>query len=428
MDVNANGLKLCQYHGSAAGCRYGGACFLSHSNPNSVQLCKRYISSTGCLYGRDCWDRHWDFVNQRDPGPARKKCNYYRYQYNPYRPASHRGKPRRMRRPKKRKKKAFKKMDEALAVYYAECHREDYYDDDDDDEGQKGKFMRFVLKQEMDEEAVELQLADGVNPNECPYVAMDPSFPFPAETAFPDFSSRNAAILGVLRRCYRFGKYGVLQRYKGIEWDLFCGSDSNCTFSGQSAKGGCSHLMRMVNALIYYSKFEIVGNGSSKRQLMEFANGSYCALLSDYIHTMDRHIESKHIDYIQERHSAKFGLIDKCDINNCLLLFRSQDRYTPDGHHHDDHDDDNDHKEEDLSGNSLFFRDIMDAMHCYLVHSYDIGLRIKVRRYPYDGNDGADSRWRTWETDKMYKYVCQLELAEIDVFVFCTSWCVARSH
>jgi len=492
--------KLCQYHGSASGCRYGVSCFLSHAQPNSVPVCKRHTSTQGCLYGADCWDRHWDFDTLRDLRPPsgrtppkgrfRGKNAHHKYvkfgkyaKFPKWPPFS--GAKERLR--KKRKEKSnlksnlksqsienedwARRMDSALKAYYAECHRSDYADDNG-----RGKLLRFLKTHQMDRAAVERALGirdenangddqknqdrdrahalsngsgnlngssdSGSGNARSQLLSIDNAFPIPPKSSDDDEAingdddakiqsessnmsgcERDAMVRDVLRRCLCFGKAGILQRYQSIDWSLFERKEADvCSFSGQSpsaevSEGStCTHLQRMINALIYYSKFDIIDNDASKQQLMDLADredgGQYPALLDDYMHCMAHHSESKHVDYLQQTQSQQFGLIDKCDINNCLLLFRAskEDEYRLD---------------DDADSLDFFYRDLMDALHCYLVHSYDIGLRIKVR--PSTSSDHGP-HWTEWHEDKMYKYVCCLQLTDADVFVFCTSWCVARSH
>merc|ERR1719362_1163316 len=89
--------------------------------------------------------------------------------------------------------------------------------------------------------------------------------------------------------------------------------------------------------------------------------------------------------------------------------------------------------EEEVDGIALFYRDLLDALHCYLVHQMDIGIRIKVRERRRDDSDHEDHRrWTQWEPERgstaVYKFVCRIQCQQSDVFVFCTKWCHARSH
>ena len=50
--------ELCQFYGSAKGCKWGAKCWDDHSNPNSVTFCARFNSAAGCSFGNNCYDRH----------------------------------------------------------------------------------------------------------------------------------------------------------------------------------------------------------------------------------------------------------------------------------------------------------------------------------------------------------------------------------
>ena len=56
--------SLCQYHGSAIGCKYGNFCRYSHKRPESIPLCKYYPSANGCKYGPNCRYRHQEYSCQ----------------------------------------------------------------------------------------------------------------------------------------------------------------------------------------------------------------------------------------------------------------------------------------------------------------------------------------------------------------------------
>ncbi len=217
----------------------------------------------------------------------------------------------------------------------------------------------------------------------------------------------------MIQRCYKYGKYGILSCYKHIDWKLYFGKkeDDECS------ERGCSHLNRMINALKYYSKVQVMSNESDKQQFLEFVQETYVSLLSDYVHIMARHCEPAHVDEVQAAKSKEFVLINKCDATNCLLLFFSPSdpnkhrfrasKYLLDG-------------DGDVDDSILFYRDLMDSMHCHLVHSIDIGIRIKTTRKKEE-----NERLKTWK-DPKFDYVSRLKCRKHKVYVFATKNCHSR--
>eukprot|EP01084_Bolivina_argentea_P282134 482888_1 len=86
---------------------------------------------------------------------------------------------------------AFNRIDKALAIYYTNHGRKDYYDENGD-----GKFIAFVHENDFDENAIDLELGDNVNPNDCLYLSMDNGFPLIDET------QRSQQIFEILTHCY----------------------------------------------------------------------------------------------------------------------------------------------------------------------------------------------------------------------------------
>ena len=471
----------CEWHGSAAGCRFGDQCTFNHNNPNSIKICKEYAAGLGCDYGDSCYCRHWDFERNCDLAPRgalrcgssasgssisgssassrssasmsssfRDDRGYHTEYWNPSRRQWEKSRKISSKKRKKRKKKRmFKRMDEGLAAYYEECGRDDYLNTN-----QKGKFLCFVHQQNLDHIAVEQQLGNDVDLSECTLLEMDSDFPFPDDIEIDDIDNdiasdsdpvisvmdsvpRQRAMLDVLRRCWLFGKYTMMNQYGGGDWNLFKDSKTSddrsterCSFGKHKPSGHCAALRRAINSLIYFSKFYEIQKHESKQQLLDFVDMTYSKLIRDYMHIMRRHADSKQIDHLHRAEAERFQQIQQCDTNNCLLLYRHKNAQDDEGQV-DDHEDGRDGRDgkEEEENNVLFYRDLMDAMHCYLVHQYDIGIRIKVRdSSQYSDDEMDDARWRRWERNSLYKFVCQIACHESDVFVFCTQWCHARSH
>merc|ERR550532_2177211 len=110
--------------------------------------------------------------------------------------------------------------------------------------------------------------------------------------------------------------------------------------------------------------------------------------------------DSSHVDKLHSVEGTRFQQIRQCDANNCLLLYRHQNTK-------EEEDEKGKGKDEEADQTALFYRDLMDALHCYLVHQFEIGIRIKVRQRR-DGNDDWWMRWGSKDEEGMYKFVCRI--------------------
>jgi len=184
--------------------------------------------------------------------------------------------------------------------------------------------------------------------------------------------------------------------------------------------GTCTHLDRMILTLKFYSKWNVVTDAHDKEQFMEFVNGIYVTLLSDYVHIMEKHHDAcdwkREIDVIYKKWGEDFRSYKPCDIknNNCLLL---------DVHRKGrDEEEEKAESEEVESRQLVFYRDLMDSMHCYLLHQHENGFRIRVTEHSRRPNP----KHKKWKDDRFH-YEYKMHCNRHDVFVFCTDSCVSRT-
>merc|ERR1719474_721306 len=109
----------------------------------------------------------------------------------------------------------------------------------------------------------------------------------------------------------------------------------------------------------------------------------------------------------------------QCNGTNCLLLYRHHQKQGDSGSKSSESSEESESKvsstEEDdddvLDNNMLFYRDLMDAMHCFVAHGYDIGFRIKAK--PTDnslvGSFSDDMDMMRWEGDPQYAFICKIQ-------------------
>ena len=128
----------------------------------------------------------------------------------------------------------------------------------------------------------------------------------------------------------------------------------------------CKSVKLVIEALIYYQSLNVTDNNEDhKAQLVELCNNKYPQIIDHYIHILDEHNNPNDLPKIQEFMQKKDEYM-ACNISNCQLLSRyHRDRRirtnTPNNTNNNDF---------------VFWRDIMDQIHCFLCHIYDTGMRI----------------------------------------------------
>eukprot|EP01084_Bolivina_argentea_P094043 169073_1 len=94
----------------------------------------------------------------------------------------------------------FERVDKALGEYYFNCGRDDYYDNNG-----IGKFMAFVINNDINEKQIDLFLGNDVTSDECLLVYMDDQFPLFNMNINHANYSRNYEIFQVIKYCYKHG-------------------------------------------------------------------------------------------------------------------------------------------------------------------------------------------------------------------------------
>ena len=138
----------------------------------------------------------------------------------------------------------------------------------------------------------------------------------------------------------------------------------------KSLDDGCPFTMRIIEAAKYSASLlqNPCSNQTHQNELVNFCQNTYPTLLDDYIHIVNLHHHEidKISNLFQNKDSSNTNptSID-CDINNCQFFARNH-RLTSDQSIQDSN----------LDDDYLFYRNILDTIHCYIFHSYDIALRV----------------------------------------------------
>eukprot|EP01084_Bolivina_argentea_P004322 8218_1 len=135
------------------------------------------------------------------------------------------------------------------------------------------------------------------------------------------------------------------------------------TFECNLLNRGCTAVKRIIHGLKHFSCLDQDAT-TYHQTLVQFVKNTYVSLLDDYIHIIQCHNDN--LDYISTSMINDYHII-ACDINKCSFVlrhFRSN-------------------KQDDMSNllsddDFVFYRNLIDSIHCYLFHSYDIGLRVNT--------------------------------------------------
>eukprot|EP01084_Bolivina_argentea_P084460 152733_1 len=134
-----------------------------------------------------------------------------------------------------------------------------------------------------------------------------------------------------------------------------------------SLEEGCECINRMHSALRYYSSLNLDHSQHAENKLVKYCNMTYKLLLNDYVHIVTNHNSDTDLHKIFNLLTASDDYIE-CTIAKCTLSSR----------HYRDRNVNNINKSKVESNKDfMFYRDILDSMHCFLFHLYDFGLRIK---------------------------------------------------
>eukprot|EP01084_Bolivina_argentea_P094899 170624_1 len=143
----------------------------------------------------------------------------------------------------------------------------------------------------------------------------------------------------------------------------------------------CIELSRIISALRFYKT-----NHNSKDKLLKYMINYETQLISDYHHVLHKHLNEDNIK--RDKSAKQFSLIYTtmmeqydlfCDVNKCQIFQRNNRQ----------------REIQDIGAkfsddkNAKVFIDVLDSIHCYFVHSVDIGYRNiqKLKPVHVDNSD-----------------------------------------
>eukprot|EP01083_Nonionella_stella_P018435 51370_1 len=131
-----------------------------------------------------------------------------------------------------------------------------------------------------------------------------------------------------------------------------------------SIKNGvrCDRVNNVLRCLCFYQSLDIDNNDSHRDALVKTFTDEYTTFLDDNIHMILNH--NHEIEHIHKIAISQPNM-NRCELSKCILAMR----------HHRDRQRGSDLS---LSKEVMFWRETMDACHCYVYHMYDLGLRLEM--------------------------------------------------
>ena len=146
----------------------------------------------------------------------------------------------------------------------------------------------------------------------------------------------------------------------------------------------CDHIQRILNALKYYKTLKLINDNSSQNTneiFIDFCDNAYIKLLNDYQHIIAIH--EQHLEEINKQ-ILNDDNYDKCEYSQCNLSRRYHSSSIRTTSHNGNNN--NNIKDPKL----VFYREMFDAMHNYLWHLYDQGMRIQANVLNQDDDKKID--------------------------------------
>eukprot|EP01084_Bolivina_argentea_P110188 196814_1 len=145
----------------------------------------------------------------------------------------------------------------------------------------------------------------------------------------------------------------------------------------------CPSLQRITAALHFFQSMK--NDSDNMKQInsltIEYFT-KYKTLLDDYAHVLKYHINAGSIkennDQFEQIHNYVCKHI-KCDIKTCEQFIRNNRNRTEKTENDTLNDINSDKK-------VSFYIDILDTIHCYFIHSFDVGFRIKSDEFKINNN------------------------------------------
>ena len=167
----------------------------------------------------------------------------------------------------------------------------------------------------------------------------------------------------------------------------------------------CNYINRVIDALRFYQSLDMK-NTESNARLMQYCNEEYPSMLNDYIHLITKHNE--HLEAIHESVTSYEDLQD-CDVSDCKFIER---------HHRNRNSD----KSDDINTTNPddktieYYKDLFGTIHCYLFHSFDVGLRLKSSELNMETDETNNNEVESSYYDQAFSSIQQAMIKRTPTF------------
>eukprot|EP01084_Bolivina_argentea_P256248 431340_1 len=165
----------------------------------------------------------------------------------------------------------------------------------------------------------------------------------------------------------------------------------------------CIVIKRILNALQFHQSLQLLDDSKLVNVLMEFVSIQYQHLIDDFNHIIiDHHDDMESIyELIHNKHKL---LLPSCSIISCTFYKRSNRNRELD----------HEMKEPNIDNlQFMFWQDLFDQIHCFMLHLFDGGLRIKKNKIynnidcrRFDDTDSSDSKYDSC-FDRNFDTICK---------------------
>eukprot|EP01084_Bolivina_argentea_P200754 343248_1 len=275
------------------------------------------------------------------------------------------------------------RIDHLIRLYYKQFNIEYNWDD----QTNSGRFLHHIQDAKLPDDLLsfEHELGDNADPSHCQYVNFDTdNFPFDDRIHY-DVNNKRKLIFFILQYCYRFNSIPTMAtiinaRYcdysvkyiipfhsfhfhteyfrKESRRRIIVPSTNEAIYKDNCTDGvlNCIPLNRFLLEMYRYNNSQADGN----KVMDEIDNVLMLQITNDYFHLIQNHNDDHDFEFIhQQQH--------KCDVIHCNMFKRNnRDRNKCN------------EQKNDFDSRWSLYCEIMDKMHCYYMHSIDVGYRTSI--------------------------------------------------
>eukprot|EP01084_Bolivina_argentea_P300225 517611_1 len=243
--------------------------------------------------------------------------------------------------------KEFVRIDKLIAIYYQQQNVDNYFLNN-----QNGKFLQYIIDEELDDHdlPIEHELGLDCKPHNTTYTQFDDEFPI-------DDSIKNICddIELIIFYIIQFiWKYNQIPSNKYLEDKIMK------HYATHHDVSNCSHLLRLIKFMNEYSE-------------CKHDDINIYDILNDHLHVMMHHDSNEEFEYV-------YNKLIHCDITKCSGFKRRSYRHR-NMHLNTDNDnnelDDEKRNKEDTK--DVVYTQIIDNIHCYYNHCFDIGNKLLLK-------------------------------------------------